>query len=128
MIHYEPGRSGRHGDRENVGVEYVIEPDRVSRSGVVDDQVVDLRRVVRVREVIEAKTDGGLPSVGVDEQRALEVEIEASPGIIRHATAAFDRQRAPTAGGCINDRALPGDLKPGRSPRGIIADELPIQP
>src|SRR5258708_12672525 len=97
MIHYEPGRSGRHGDRENVGVEYVIEPNRISRPGVVDDQVVDFSRVVRVREVIEAKTDGGLPSVGVDEQRALEVEIEPSPAIIRHPTPPFDRHRAPPA-------------------------------
>jgi len=89
--------------------------------------VVDLRRIVRVREVVEAETDGGLPGIGVDEQGTLDVEVEAALRVVRCPAAAFDRHRSLASGGGIDDRAIRDYLKAGGSQRRIVDDELPVE-
>jgi len=68
--------------------------------------VVDLRRIVRVGEVVEAETEGGTREVGVDEQRALDVEVEAALRVVWGATTAGYRHRTLARGRRIDDRAI----------------------
>jgi len=112
LIELEPSRAGRHRHGEYAGVQDVVKPCGRARSRVVDHQVIDLDRVVGVRIIVQAEPEGSWAvRIGVDEQRALDVEIEATDRVFRRAAAALHRHRALTRRGRIDYGSVGDDLE-----------------
>ena len=80
---YSGGTAGGIGDGEDLRAQHVIELQPAGPRpgiGVVDDQVVDLDRIMGVGKIMPADDHGIAVGVGVDEQRALLVEVKAALG------------------------------------------------
>ena len=75
--------AGHIGDHEHVGVQHVVELHALGIGpsvAIVDDEMVELDRVVRVREMGLADDKGVGCRVGIDEEGSFLVEIEAIAG------------------------------------------------
>ncbi len=125
LLEGEPGASAAGiGNHKDVAVEDVVEANRAGASGlvgVVDDQMVNLGRIVRVGEIIEAEFHCPIRRVGVDEQRALLVEIKTSLGARRRTAGADDfEDRAAVYCGPVDRRTSRDDPEPGVGVRGIV--------
>ena len=81
------------GDSVDFGTQHVVELKSAgprATAGVVDDQMIDLQRILGIGKVVSADDHGIAVAIGIDEQCPLLVEIEASLWRNRGTAGALD--------------------------------------
>jgi hypothetical protein len=126
LLEIEPGAgAGRVGHDEEFGVQYIVRPHAARGRctvPVIDNKVVNLCRVVRVREIVEPKPDCVIRSIGIHEKASLLMKIKAAFGFRRRASGAEDCQNGSVLDGCAVDPGTPRNDPKTRIRSGRVID------